>query len=76
MNWNRSIRECVSHNFYCTKCGNIGIPIMRMKTQSRPLSHRKKLYCVHCKKVTNHIETKFYDKVRLGVELCGSGTHP
>lgn len=74
MNWKRSIRECVPHTFYCTKCGNRGIPIMRMAKQLRPHAHKKRLYCVHCKRVTNHIEMKFYDKVRLGVELCGSGT--
>lgn len=67
MNWNRSIRECTQHNFYCTRCGNRGIPIMRVRTQMRPRAHKKRLYCIYCKCITNHIETRMYDKVRLGI---------
>ena len=44
--------------FYCTRCGNEGIPILRKQGQSRESGHLKKLYCLHCKTEVNHVEIK------------------
>ena len=44
--------------FFCTQCGNEGIPIMRKKGQMREPGHLKKLYCMHCKKEVNHVEIR------------------
>jgi len=44
------------HRFYCTQCGNEGIPIMRKKGKKRGLKHLKKLHCLTCEKETNHCE--------------------
>lgn len=44
--------------FYCTKCGQKGIPIMRPDNKCREPGHLKKLYCLHCGEVTNHCEIR------------------
>ena len=44
------------HKFYCTRCGNEGIPIFRRGNQRREAGHLKKLYCLHCKEEVNHAE--------------------
>ncbi len=46
------------HDFYCIKCGNKGIPIARQRSHNHGKFHRKKLYCLHCKQETNHVECK------------------
>ena len=45
-------------NFYCTKCGNKGIPIARKKGAEREAGHLKKLFCLHCNQERNHVECK------------------
>lgn len=44
--------------FFCTNCGNEGIPIYRKQGQERKSGHLKKLYCLHCQKECNHVEIK------------------
>ena len=44
-------------DFYCTKCGHKGIPIVRSK-RAREAVHLKKLYCLTCKQETNHVECR------------------
>lgn len=48
--------------FYCTCCGNKGIPIVRKPGQTREPGHLKKLYCLYCKTDTNHVEIRPYGK--------------
>ena len=48
------------NEFYCTECGQKGIPIPRCKGNLRNSGHLKKIFCIHCGKETNH------------VEICGS----
>lgn len=43
--------------FYCTECGAKGLPIPRKNQKRRGAGHEKHLWCVHCKKITKHIET-------------------
>ena len=52
-----------THNFYCLRCGNKGIPIMRKEGFQHGKQHRKKLYCIHCKEEVNHMECKTYANV-------------
>ena len=47
-----------SHDFYCCKCGNKGIPLPRPKGHNRERLHRKRLFCLHCGGVVNHIEVR------------------
>lgn len=51
-------------DFYCTECGSRGIPIMRKAGQSREPGHLKKLFCLKCKKETNHVEVRPYGNYR------------
>ncbi len=51
-------------NMYCTKCGNKGIDIPRRNGQQREPGHLKKIFCLYCKKETNHVEIKPYGKYR------------
>ena len=44
--------------FYCTKCGQRGVPVLRTKGKERSAGHLKKLYCLNCKEEVNHAETK------------------
>lgn len=44
--------------FYCTECGMRGMPIMRKINKQREAGHLKKLYCLNCKKETNHAEIR------------------
>lgn len=46
----------ITHEFYCVKCGNRGIPIARNEAAQRGKGHLKKLYCIHCKQEVNHYE--------------------
>lgn len=50
------MRNYTEHSFYCLKCGNKGIPIMRRDAKKHTPFHRKKLYCLYCKTEVNHIE--------------------
>ena len=54
-------RHFTISNFKCTKCGNLGIPISRKQSRQRSKEHLKKLYCIHCKEETNHVEIRGFD---------------
>ena len=45
-------------DFYCTQCGEKGIPILRQLGKERNAGHLKKLYCLRCGKETNFCEIK------------------
>ena len=47
-----------SSDFYCTKCGNRGIPITRRRGAEREAGHLKRIFCLHCKEELNHVECK------------------
>ena len=46
----------------CPECGNI-FPIIRKESKQKKAFHRKYLYCPVCKKTTNQLEMKEYDKL-------------
>lgn len=43
---------------YCTECGNKGIDIPRKRGREKEAGHLKSLYCLNCKKKTNHVEIR------------------
>ena len=45
-----------THRFFCIKCGNEGIPILRPRGFRHAAGHYKKLYCPHCQMEMNHVE--------------------
>ena len=47
-----------THDFYCLKCGNKGMPCRRKSGHQHKRFHRKKLYCIYCGQEVNHIECK------------------
>lgn len=49
--------------FFCTKCGNEGIPIQRKRGQFRGKFHKKKLYCLHCQTQVNHVECRNEEEI-------------
>lgn len=51
-------QNAVLSEFYCTQCGNKGIPIMRRRGAEREAGHLKKIYCLKCKQELNHVECK------------------
>lgn len=48
--------------FYCTQCGQKGIPIVRKQGKEREAGHLKKLYCLKCGIQTNHAEMRAFTK--------------
>ena len=47
-------------DFYCTECGNRGIPLSRTIFAQRESGHLKNLYCPCCRKETNFVEVRPY----------------
>ena len=64
-----------THSFYCIKCGNQGIPLMRKQGHQHERYHRKKLYCYHCKEEVNHIECKTLEDVETFLENFRNGVY-
>lgn len=54
-------RHFTVNTFKCTVCGKEGIPISRKQSNQREFGHLKKIYCIHCKKETNHVEIREFD---------------
>ena len=54
-------RNFTVSDFYCTQCGNKGMPIPRKMAKERNSGHLKKLYCIYCKEDVNHIEIRSFD---------------
>ncbi|MCC8068815.1 MAG: hypothetical protein LIO71_03565 [Ruminococcus sp.] len=44
--------------FYCTYCGQKGLPIARRAGQQREAGHLKKLWCPNCNMTVNHVEVR------------------
>lgn len=58
MNMATKKQEHTTSDFYCTKCGRKGIPIVRRAGQQREAGHLKKLFCLYCQEETNHAEVR------------------
>lgn len=50
--------------FYCTYCGQKGIPIARRAGKQRETGHLKKLYCPNCGLTLNHAEIRPFGQYR------------
>lgn len=61
----KNIRQIILSDFYCTCCGNKGIPIFRVSGQEREPGHLKKLYCLFCQQEVNMVEVKPTGKYSL-----------
>ena len=57
---NNERRLILDHDFYCTSCGNKGIPVSRDKRKIRENGHLKKLFCLKCQREVNHAEVSSY----------------
>lgn len=57
----------VESDFYCTECGNKGIPLPRSKNRQRAYGHIKDLYCCQCRKITKHKEQRCMDWLEAGL---------
>lgn len=60
---NSQHQATVLHDFYCIRCGNKGISLMRKQGYKHSKMHRKKLYCPFCKEEVNHVECKNMEDV-------------
>ena len=54
----KNIRNIKISDFYCTICGNKGIPVFRTTKQEKEPGHLKKLFCLYCQKEVNMAEIK------------------
>ena len=46
----------LDHEFYCSQCGQKGIPIPRKKGSERESGHLKKIFCLNCGTERNFCE--------------------
>lgn len=51
-------QKTTTSEFYCTKCGERGIPIARKIGKQREAGHLKKIYCIKCKESVNFAEVR------------------
>ena len=52
-------------DFYCTKCGKKGFPVVRKVGKEREPGHLKKMYCLYCDEEVNMVEIKSGGKYTL-----------
>lgn len=50
--------------FYCTQCGQRGIPVFRTG-RVREAGHLKSMYCMHCQKMQNFVEIRPFGAYKL-----------
>lgn len=65
MSKNKNIRNVAISDFYCTSCGNKGIPIIRTPGKEREPGHLKKIFCLNCQQEKNMVEIKPRGKYNL-----------
>lgn len=53
-------KDYLISQFYCTQCGRRGIPLRRPREKQREPGHLKNLFCIWCKKKTNHTEVRSF----------------
>lgn len=58
MRKNKDVRLQSLSDFYCTKCGHKGIPIIRKPGKDKEPGHLKKLFCLYCNSEENMVEIK------------------
>lgn len=63
------------HDFYCTKCGNKGIPLYRPQNYNREKFHKKKLFCIYCGMEVNHVECRNSQEVSEFVSNFTKGVY-
>lgn len=69
MKRSHDIRRMILSDFYCTRCGNKGLPVFRTAGQKREPGHLKKLFCLHCQKEINMVEVRPMGKYTLDTFL-------
>lgn len=67
--------KCDTHEFYCMKCGNRGIPLSRNRGHQHGRFHRKKIFCLYCQQEVNHIECKNPEDVKEFQENFEKGVY-
>ena len=50
--------KMIANDFYCMKCGNKGLDVLRKRGKQKEKFHRKKMYCLYCRIEVNHIECR------------------
>lgn len=58
MRKNKDVRLQSLSDFYCTKCGHKGLPIIRKPGKDKEPGHLKKLFCFYCNSYENMVEIK------------------
>ena len=64
-----------THDFYCLRCGQPGIPVMRKLGKQHGSFHRKRLYCPHCKVEINHVEVRNQEEKEQFLEAFNNGEY-
>ena len=61
----KDIRNISLSDFYCTRCGNKGIPVFRTAGKEKEPGHLKKLFCLYCQEEVNMVEIRSVGKYHL-----------
>lgn len=67
-------KSLTSSELYCLNCGN-KYELFRKSCKQKKSFHRKKLYCIHCKKTLNFIECRNLDDVEEFKERFANGEY-
>ena len=51
-------QNIIRSEFFCTQCGNRGLPVWRKAGKERESGHLKKMFCLTCNKEQNFCEVK------------------
>ncbi len=66
-------RNSVTHRFFCPRCGEETLPVVRSNSKLRERGHLKMLYCYHCNMTINMVECRDEFEVREFREAFLSG---
>jgi hypothetical protein len=62
-----------THDFYCLRCANKTLPVLRSHAKKKEQFHRKKLWCTHCQMEINCVEIKTLEEKEIFMEGFNNG---
>ena len=64
-----------THDFYCLRCANKTLPVLRSHAKMKEQFHRKKLWCTHCQMEINCIEITTLEEKEIFMEEFANGIY-
>ena len=64
-----------THDFYCLRCANKTLPVLRSHAKKKEKFHRKKLWCPHCRMEINCVEITTLEEKEIFMEEFANGAY-